>query len=119
MKNSTILRQTKDVIRTDGWTTGNTGMLVDGPKCVLGAIAKAAGVAIHTTETWNGTRRFYDMEEAERTPAALALLGCLDYRSSVWSWNDNLGRRWGDDVGERMVLDALDKCAQTEEAAGR
>jgi len=113
MKNSIILRQAKDVIRTDGWTYGIEGMNVEGPKCVLGALAKVAGLP----PIGNAT---YDMAAAGKLPAAQALQHCLGLRHQhLWSWNDQLIRGSTFAAGQQKVLDALDECARREEEAGR
>jgi hypothetical protein len=116
--NSVLLRQAKQIILTDGWTQGISGMLPEGPACLLGAIGRAAGIE---PQVRNG---HIDMTHVIRLPVHGALVRCIaavDPQSAraysptdrAWRYNDRTYRTQED------IVKVLNDCANLEEAAGR
>lgn len=75
-----ILLKAAEAIQTHGWTVGVAGMHVDGPFCLLGAVAHASGQKPFGDSA--DDPGVYDMREAANI---------LDVEpSDAYSWNDAL-----------------------------
>jgi hypothetical protein len=91
-----VLRKAKEDLLVNGWAQKSKGMLVNGPHCVLGAIAHACGAKPFRDDDGSS----YDMGDPILVPyfEALGFSDC----ESAYGFNDDLPDVSG-------VIDRIDK----------
>jgi len=100
------LRQTKEVLEADGWTTG-TWICADGKRCFTGALTW-----VTSNETTNNPNDLYDAPSSpnlERFYDALGVLGLWLKDPAEWD-NGSRAVRWNDSVAGTIenVLAGID-----------
>lgn len=97
-----MLDRAADLIEERGWTTGNKGWTdTDGPRCLEGAIATAAGLTLLGAEYSPGVQLFSAVA-LSACPASMVVRDYLgedaiksaftEGASGLWCWNDARGR---------------------------
>lgn len=111
MKTSEILTKAADIIEAQGWVKGEQGTVVgEGPKCLMGAVAQAAGMTTFPA-AWRD-QEHYSYTGLYDHPAGKALVEHMGVADSdhLWKFNDAA-------EGVNDVLEVLRAAALVE--AGR